>query len=100
MGNHDHYGREDDVLPPHEYISVQLASAGVQVLLNESVTVAGVRVCGLEDLWSWKSRPEVDTAMDAFTDGGKVCLFNELDNRVKRFYFIYAWPLMSHLPRL
>ena len=74
MGNHDHYGREDAALPPHEFISVQLAAAGVRVLLNESITVAGVRVCGLEDLWSWNSRPEVDQTMDNFTDGGKVSL--------------------------
>ena len=69
MGNHDHYGREDAALPPHEFISVQLAAAGVRVLLNESITVAGV-----EDLWSWNSRPEVDAVMDTFTDGGKVRL--------------------------
>ncbi len=57
LGNHD-YGRDWLNADGADQLSHRLAGLGVAVLRNETRTVAGLQVVGLEDLWGPFFRPE------------------------------------------
>jgi uncharacterized protein len=51
LGNHD-YGRNWAELPVGDAVARIAARAGVQVLRNQSQTVSGLQIVGMDDFWS------------------------------------------------
>jgi predicted MPP superfamily phosphohydrolase len=56
LGNHD-YGRNWRILDVADQVSRIASEAGVTILRNDAVTVAGLRFIGLDDLWSPRFDP-------------------------------------------
>jgi predicted MPP superfamily phosphohydrolase len=57
LGNHD-YGKKWSEPAVAAQITALLSQAGCVVLRNQSATVAGLKIVGLDDLWGRRFRPE------------------------------------------
>ena len=56
LGNHD-YGRGWSMLDVADQVTRIAQEAGVTILRNKAVTVAGLRFIGLDDFWSPRFDP-------------------------------------------
>ena len=57
LGNHD-YGFKWRMVDVADQVAATVRAAGVALLRNESVTIAGLQFIGLDDLWSPRFDPE------------------------------------------
>jgi uncharacterized protein len=95
LGNHD-YGFNWRMIDVANQVAASVRAAGVTLLRNESVTIAGLQFIGLDDLWSPRFEPETVLAQKG-EDSSTVVLCHNPDAADRAVWGKYqGWILAGH----
>jgi uncharacterized protein len=95
LGNHD-YGFNWRMIHVANQVAASVRAAGVTLLRNESVTIAGLQFIGLDDLWSPRFEPEKVLAQKG-EDSSTVVLCHNPDAADRAVWGKYqGWILAGH----
>jgi uncharacterized protein len=95
LGNHD-YGFNWRMIHVANQVAASVRAAGVTLLRNESVTIAGLQFIGLDDLWSPRFEPETVLAQKG-EDSSTVVLCHNPDAADRAVWGKYqGWILAGH----
>lgn len=95
LGNHD-YGRMWQDTAVADALVPVVTDAGVRVLRNERVDVAGLELVGMDDLWGRQFRPDVALAGFDFKRAGLVLSHNPDTVDRGRWGGYRGWVLSGH----
>lgn len=96
LGNHD-YGRRWSMLDVAERVSSIASDAGVTILRNEAVTMAGLQFIGLDDFWSPRFDPAPVLAQHSAENVPTVVLCHNPDVADLPVWSTYqGWILAGH----